>query len=137
MANHQTKTEIKITKQAVPLREDGAGGLRVGATRVTLEGVIYAWKNGATAEGIRQSYDTLPLADIYAVIAFYLKHEMEVEAYLQRREKESEAMRAEIEARHDQAALVKKLQARHARMTASTAPKKPRATSKRKARVTA
>lgn len=134
---NQTKTEVKITKQSVPLREDGHGGLRVGATRVTLEGVIYAWKNGATAEDIRQSYDTLQLADIYAVIAFYLTHETEVEAYLQRREKESEEMCAEIEARHDQAALVKKLQARHAQMTASAVLKKPRAISKRKARVTA
>ena len=37
-------------------------------------------------------------ADIYAVIAYYLRHRNEVRAYLKRREEETEALRAKIEA---------------------------------------
>jgi hypothetical protein len=40
----------------------------------------------------------LDLADVYAVIAYYLRHRDEVRAYLKRREEEAEALRAKIEA---------------------------------------
>ena len=43
-------------------------------------------------------YDTLGLADVHAVIAFYLRHRDEVRAYLKRRAEEAEALRAKIEA---------------------------------------
>jgi len=42
--------------------------------------------------------DTLDLADVQAVIAYYLRHREEVRAYLKRREEEAEALRAKIEA---------------------------------------
>ena len=57
---------------AVPLFDDGQGGLRVTGTRVLLERIVHAFEDGATPEGIVQSYDTLQLADVYAVLAWYL-----------------------------------------------------------------
>ena len=80
-----------------PLREDVAGAVRIGATRVLLELVIRAFQDGATPETIVQRYSTLTLADVYAVIAYYLRHRDEVEAYLVQREQAAEAARQRIE----------------------------------------
>ena len=65
-----------------PLREDAAGALRVGDSRVLLELVIRAFLDGATPETIVQRYSTLALPDVYAVIVYYLRHRSEVEGYL-------------------------------------------------------
>ncbi len=53
---------------SVPLYEDPPGVLRVGKSRVLLELVIHAFQRGETPEGIVQSYDTLSLPDVYAVV---------------------------------------------------------------------
>jgi hypothetical protein len=45
-----------------------------------------------------RAFDTLMLADIHAVIAYYLRHRDAVHAHLHRRELETEALRAKIEA---------------------------------------
>jgi len=83
--------------EAPPLREDATGALRVGDSRVLLELVIRAFQDGATPETIVQRYSTLALSDVYAVIAYYLRHRSEVEEYLTRRERKAEAVRQEIE----------------------------------------
>ena len=80
-----------------PLREDAAGALRVGDSRVLLELVIRAFQDGATPETIVQRYSTLALADVYAVIAYYLRHRSEVDEYLARREQKAEEVRRRIE----------------------------------------
>ena len=66
---------------AVPLFDDGQGGLRITGTRVLLERIVHAFEDGATPEGIVQSYDTLQLADVYAVLSWYLRHKVEVQDY--------------------------------------------------------
>jgi len=38
------------------------------------------------------------LADVYAVIAYYLRHTQEIEEYLAKREKQGEEIRKKIEA---------------------------------------
>jgi uncharacterized protein (DUF433 family) len=83
---------------AVPLRQEATGSIRVGNTRVLLELVIQAFRNGATPEAIVQAYDALDLRDVYAVLAYYLAHEAEVDEYVQRRGDEAMAVRREIEA---------------------------------------
>jgi len=82
----------------VPLREDEYGAIRVGNTRMLLDLVIHAFRDGASAEAIVESYDALNLADVYAIISYYLSHPEPIDAYLRRREKEAEAIRAKIEA---------------------------------------
>jgi hypothetical protein len=49
-------------------------------------------------EDLVRAYDSLDLADVHAVIAYYLRHREEVRAYLERRQEEAEALRAKIEA---------------------------------------
>ena len=80
-----------------PLREDAAGELRVGDSRVLLELVIRAFQDGATPETIVQRYSTLALPDVYAVIAYYLRHRSEVEGYLARREQNAEEVQQRIQ----------------------------------------
>jgi hypothetical protein len=70
----------------------------VGGTRVLLELVIRAFRNGATPEAIVQAYDTLDLTDVYAVISYYLVHRVEVGDYLRHRDEDAEVIRREIEA---------------------------------------
>lgn len=81
----------------VPLREEPPGVLRIGASRVLLEVVLRAFKAGATPEAIAQSYDTLHLADIYAVVSRYLAAPEPFEAYLQKRDQAAAQTRQKIE----------------------------------------
>ena len=81
-----------------PLRVDEGGAVRVGKTRVSLDLVVEQYENGMTPEDMVRAYDTLVLADVHAVIAYYLRHGDEVRAYLKRREEEAEALRAKMEA---------------------------------------
>lgn len=80
-----------------PLREDATGALRVGDSRVLLELVIRAFQDGATPETIVQRYSTLTLPDVYAVIAYYLRHRGEIEEYLVQRERKAEETRQRLE----------------------------------------
>jgi len=77
---------LTIEKERVPLKTDSDGVVRVGRTRVTLDTVIAAFNEGATAEEIVYRYPTVQLADVYAVLSYYLRRPKEVEAYLQQRQ---------------------------------------------------
>ncbi len=82
-----------------PLQWDQAGVIRVGGTRVTLDTVVGAWDDGASAEEIVQRYDALALADVHAVLSYYLRHREDVQAYLDRRRQEAEEVRRENDRR--------------------------------------
>ncbi len=102
-----------LTAQPLPLRMDEHGTVRVGGTRVTLETVIGAFDNGATPEEIAINFDVLDLADIYAVVGYYLRHRDEVREYLARQEAEAEEIRREWEARYPTAEIWERILARH------------------------
>jgi uncharacterized protein (DUF433 family) len=87
-----------VQSEAPPLREDESGALRVGKSRVLLELVIEAHQEGASPEAIVQRYTSLELADVYAVIAYYLRHRNEVEAYLSRQEEKAREIEGKIAA---------------------------------------
>jgi uncharacterized protein (DUF433 family) len=82
----------------VPFRADANGDLRVGESRVLLDLVVEAFDGGATPETLVQSYPSLQLADVYAVIGYYLRHQGEVEDYLSHREQRADDVRQKIEA---------------------------------------
>jgi tRNA C32,U32 (ribose-2'-O)-methylase TrmJ len=79
---------------------------------VTLDTVVSAFCDGATAEEIVQQYPSLNLADVYHVIGYYLRRTSEVEAYLQARRADAEALRTENEARFDPQGVRARLLAR-------------------------
>jgi len=84
----------------VPLRTDEHGKIRVGSPRVLLELVIHALQQGESAEGIVDSYPTLKLADVYIVLAYYLTHRAEVDAYLRQADTAADQAQREAEARY-------------------------------------
>jgi uncharacterized protein (DUF433 family) len=93
-----TAEALPLHAERPPLRVDEGGAVRVGTSRVSLDVIVEQYENGMTPEDMVRAYDTLGLADVYAVIAYYLRHRDEVRAYLKRREEEAEALRAKIEA---------------------------------------
>lgn len=105
---------LAFATETIPLETDAAGVVRVGKTRVTLDTVVAAFLDGATAEEITHQYPSLSLADVYAVIAYYLRRRSEVDAYLQRRRQEADAIRRQNESRFDPAGIRARLLARQA-----------------------
>src|SRR6266576_3897747 len=74
-----------LTSEPIPLVSGADGVIRVRGTRVTLETLLAAFADGATAEEIAQQYPSISLADAYQVIGYYLRHTSELEHYLARR----------------------------------------------------
>ena len=89
---------LPLHAEPPPLRVDEGGAVRVGKSRVSLDLVVEQYENGMAPEDLVRAYDTLDLADVHAVIAYYLRHREEVRTYLKRREEEARALRARIEA---------------------------------------
>ena len=98
--------------EPVPLSFDDDEVIRVAGTRVPLDTVVEAFETGATPEEISSDYPVLQLGDVYAVLAYYLRHREEVEAYLDRRRVLREDVRRRNEARWNYADLRRRLLAR-------------------------
>ena len=103
---------LTIAPLPMPLSTDAEGVVRVGRTRIPLDTVIFAFQEGATAEEIAQRYPSLDLADIYAVIGYYLRQRSEVDAYLYQRQQQANTIRALNESRHDPTGIRDRLLAR-------------------------
>jgi Protein of unknown function (DUF433) len=92
-----TTVDFEPLTVTVPLREEPPGVFRVGKSRVLLELVLRAFKAGATPEAIAQSYDTLKLADVYAVLSRYLANPAPFENYLRLCDEAAAETRRKIE----------------------------------------
>jgi uncharacterized protein (DUF433 family) len=88
-----------LVLEPIPLTKTTDGVFRVGNTRVTLDTVLTSYNLGATPEEIVQQFPSLALADVYAVVTYYLRHKAEVESYLAERRERSKAVRQENERR--------------------------------------
>lgn len=100
------------TTFSVPLKTDTNGVIRVNQTRITLDTVVTAFLEGATAEEIREQYSSLELADIYAVLSYYLQHQTEVHAYLLDRQNIANFVQQEAEKRFNPGGIRDRLLAR-------------------------
>jgi uncharacterized protein (DUF433 family) len=88
---------MTMATDALLLRTDESGAIRIGRTRILLELIIRAYKAGKTPEQISESYPSLDLSDIYTIIGHYLKHTDEVETYLAMREQQAKEVRRKID----------------------------------------
>ncbi len=98
-----------IPTETMPLKVDPDGVARIAGTRVTLDTVVQAFAEGATAEEIAQQYPSLVLADVYSVIGYYLRRRDEVDKYLRARVGTAEKARRENESRFDPAGIRERL----------------------------
>jgi uncharacterized protein (DUF433 family) len=105
---------LTVDTEAVPILLDADGVARIARTRVTLDTLVAAFVEGATAEEIAQQYPALQLADVYSVIAYYLRRREQVEAYLRERHEQAAAVRVQNESRFDPQGVRARLMARRA-----------------------
>src|SRR5215212_8316454 len=85
--------------QKVPLTLWEDGSIRVKGTRLLIDMIINAHKRGDCPEEI---FDAFPskeytIADIYLIIAYYLRNKAKIDKYLAKREKEAEKFWRTIE----------------------------------------
>ncbi len=97
-----------------PIERDADGVFRVAGTRVRLETIITAFQLGSIPETIHYKYPATLLADIYAVITYYLQNMDEVETYLAERRQKNEAADREIILRSPTNGIRERLLARRA-----------------------
>jgi uncharacterized protein (DUF433 family) len=98
-----------IHPDAVPLRVDETGTIRVANTRITLDVLLGYLLSGVTPAHIvsEEYYPTLSLADVHAVLAYYYRHQAELDEYLRNRRQDAERRQTEIEATQPTLADVK------------------------------
>ena len=103
---------LVVTHEPIPLVATADGVVRIGTTRVTLDTVVAAYREGMTPEGIAEQYPSLRLNELYSVIGYFLSHMEEVDAYLRQRQEHSDAVRRENESRFDPVGVRARLLAR-------------------------
>ena len=91
----ETAGKLKFAKRAPPIENpiawDENGVARVWGTRVLLHFVLNLYtKHGETPEQIADGFDTLELADAYAIIAYYLRNKEEMDEWLRAEDEEYE-----------------------------------------------
>lgn len=105
---------LAVAPNPVPLSTDADGVVRVANTRVTLDTIVYAFQDGATADDIAAQFPPLTLRDVYAVITYYLHNREEVDQYLAEAEAHARQVRQENEARFNPEGIKARLLARKA-----------------------
>ena len=82
--------------------EQREGVYYVTGTRISLDSIVYAFREGCSPETIREGFEGLTLAHVYGAIAFYLDRQADIDAYLlQRKERWAELERQGTPARPD------------------------------------
>jgi uncharacterized protein (DUF433 family) len=84
------------------------GAYRVGDTRVSLDSLVYLFREGMSAESVVESYPALTLEQVHGALAFYLANQREIDAYLAEGQRAAEAQQRQ--SRQTNAELIAKLQ---------------------------
>ncbi len=74
----------------VPLVQWEDGSIRVRNSRVTLESLVHHMQVGDTVEDIRQSYPTVSVSQVKAILAWYHDNKADADEYIQQGEAEAE-----------------------------------------------
>lgn len=95
------------------------GGYWVAGTRVSLDSLVYGFREGQSAESLAQSFPVLTLEEVYGAIAYYLAHQDPIDTYLQQLEQDFAALEKTLRQR-DPMFYQKLAEARRQRSAAST-----------------
>ncbi len=104
--------QLALGSETLPLSFDADGVVRIGGTRVTLDTIVAAFRDGLTAEEMVQQYPSVELGAVYTAIGYYLRHREEVDAYLAARERQADDIRQETEKQFSPAGVRSRLLAR-------------------------
>jgi uncharacterized protein (DUF433 family) len=58
------------------------GAYRIGDTRVSLDSLVYLFREGMSAESMVENYPALTLEQVHGALAFYLGNQKEIDRYL-------------------------------------------------------
>jgi len=97
--------ESSMQKEYVSRVEDA---YRVGDTRVSLDSLVYLFREGMSAESMVESYPALTLEQVHGALAFYLANETEIDTYLAEGQRAAESQHRQ--SRQTNAELIAKLQ---------------------------
>src|SRR2546423_3912813 len=101
---------VLMQKEYVTMVE---GAYRVGKTRVSLDSLVYLFREGMSAESMVESYPALNLEQVHGALAFYLSNQSQIDAYLADGQRAAESLHRQ--SKQTNAELIAKLQrARHA-----------------------
>jgi uncharacterized protein (DUF433 family) len=84
------------------------GVYRIGETRVSLDSLVYLYREGMSAEGMAECYPALTLEQVHGALAFYLANQVEIDAYLLEGQRAAESLHNQ--SRQSNAELIAKLQ---------------------------
>lgn len=116
------RIEVPMSYKTEAMSRDPDGVIRVGGTRVTLDTVVAAYRDGATVEEIARQYPSLDLTDVHAVILCYLERRGEIQVYLSEREARSAMVRRDNESRFDPTGVRERLLSRQDHLPAESRP---------------
>lgn len=84
--------------QIAPFEQWADGSIRITGTRLHLYLVLRRYKQGASALEIAESFPAISLEETQSVIAYYLSHQAELDAYLQQGDEQEAAFMKQLEA---------------------------------------
>lgn len=96
---------VSVSTSEFRYNRTAAGVIRIGASRVSLDSVVIAFKQGYSPEEIALDFDSLTLGEVYSAINHYLQNREEIENYLKERARQSEEIRTDVETRFDPASI--------------------------------
>jgi uncharacterized protein (DUF433 family) len=84
------------------------GAYRISDTRVSLDSLVYLFREGVSAESMVESYPALTLEQVHGALAFYLANQKEIDEYLVEGQRAAEVQHRR--SRQTNAELIAKLQ---------------------------
>jgi uncharacterized protein (DUF433 family) len=100
------------------------GQYLVGGTRVSLDSLVYLFREGMSAESMVDSHPALTLEQVHGALAFYLGNRKEIEAYLADGQRTAESQHER--SRRTNAGLIAKLRLAAPGADVRLAPDPPR-----------
>jgi uncharacterized protein (DUF433 family) len=100
-----------VLTERIPLVQNEAGDMYIEGSRIFLEHLVEKFNEGKTPEDIQRDYPHVKLADLYAVMTYYLRHRDEVDAYVERQYQRAREMEALV-APYKPVKLIEKMKAR-------------------------
>lgn len=84
------------------------GIYRIAGTRVSLDSLVYLYRDGMSAESMVESYPALTLEQVHGALAFYLANQTAIDDYLAEGQRAAEVQHRQ--SRETNAELIAKLQ---------------------------